>query len=247
MAINKSDVPVFRGAIMGYNKTEVDDYVARTESELDIQDSRMKKWESQNAELNKKIQDLSKMIDTENAEKEEILERNKKLGKKIADLEDRLKEANLENKKLRKEFAEFQESMNVAGVNPKMIQDAILNAQRMSEIVITEANEKAEEIMMRAQDTRHAQEEAGRKAVEEAKEEALRVTELAAKKCENLQKDYDRILMDVTGFKAEIMRMYRKHMALLAALPEKRTSEIFHQKDYIDGEFKDVKEEEIME
>lgn len=33
------------------------------------------------------------------------------------------------------------------------------------------------------------------------------------------------ILMDVTGFKAEIMKMYRKHMELLAALPPKEIVE----------------------
>ena len=31
--------------------------------------------------------------------------------------------------------------------------------------------------------------------------------------------------MDVTGFKAEIMKMYRKHMELLAALPPKEIVE----------------------
>ena len=68
-------------------------------------------------------------------------------------------------------------------------------------------------------------EEEGKKMVEDAKAEALRVTSEAELRCDSLQHEYDRILMDVTGFKAEIMKMYRKHMELLAALPPKEIVE----------------------
>ena len=44
--------------------------------------------------------------------------------------------------------------------------------------------------------------------------------------CDNLQHEYDRILLDVTGFKSELMKMYRKHMELLAALPTKEIVEV---------------------
>ena len=83
-------------------------------------------------------------------------------------------------------------------------------------------------------------EEAGRQVVEEAKAHALEITGQAERKCENLQKDYDRILLDVTGFKAEMMGMYRRHMELLAALPEKKMAQIEYE-----DEFREVPPEEV--
>ena len=115
--------------------------------------------------------------------------------------------------------------MEAEGADPKTIQDAILNAQRMSEIVIVEAQQKAFDIREKARKDKKQQEEEGKKMVEDAKAEALRVTSEAELRCDSLQHEYDRILMDVTGFKAEIMKMYRKHMELLAALPPKEIVE----------------------
>ena len=115
--------------------------------------------------------------------------------------------------------------MEAEGADPKTIQDAILNAQRMSEIVIVEAQQKAMDLREKARQDKKQQEEEGKKMVEDAKAEALRVTSEAELRCDSLQHEYDRILMDVTGFKAEIMKMYRKHMELLAALPPKEIVE----------------------
>jgi len=63
------------------------------------------------------------------------------------------------------------------------------------------------------------------------------VTDEAEKKCDNLQQAYDRILLDVTKFKSELMDMYRRHMELLAALPEKDSTEPNQLGGFIDVEF----------
>ena len=187
----------FRTAFMGYQKSDVDAYVTRVKIEFEEQEKQQKKLEEELQEQKTEIEDQQKRLD-ENEKKYEDLKR---------------------------EYEEYRNRMEAEGADPKTIQDAILNAQRMSEIVIVEAQQKAMDIREKARQDKKQQEEEGKKLVEDAKAEALRVTSEAELRCDSLQHEYDRILMDVTGFKAEIMKMYRKHMELLAALPPKEIVE----------------------
>ena len=187
----------FRTAFIGYQKSDVDAYVTRIKIELEEQEKQQKKLEEELQEQKTEIEDQQKRLD-ENEKKYEDLKR---------------------------EYEEYRNRMEAEGADPKTIQDAILNAQRMSEIVIVEAQQKAMDIREKARQDKKQQEEEGKKMVEDAKAEALRVTSEAELRCDSLQHEYDRILMDVTGFKAEIMKMYRKHMELLAALPPKEIVE----------------------
>ena len=187
----------FRTAFMGYQKSEVEAYVTRVKIEFEEQEKQKKKLEEELQEQKTEIEDQQKRLD-ENEKKYEDLKR---------------------------EYEEYRNRMEAEGADPKTIQDAILNAQRMSEIVIVEAQQKAMDIREKARQDKKQQEEEGKKLVEDAKAEALRVTSEAELRCDSLQHEYDRILMDVTGFKAEIMKMYRKHMELLAALPPKEIVE----------------------
>ena len=196
MSLETEDIK-FRTAFMGYQKSDVDAYVTRVKIELEEQEKQQKKLEEELQEQRSEIEDQQKRLD--GAEK------------KYEDL--------------KREYEEYRNRMEAEGADPKTIQDAILNAQRMSEIVIVEAQQKAFDIREKARKDKKQQEEEGKKMVEDAKAEALRVTSEAELRCDSLQHEYDRILMDVTGFKAEIMKMYRKHMELLAALPPKEIVE----------------------
>ena len=196
MSVETEDIK-FRIAFMGYQKSDVDAYVTRVKIELEEQEKQQKKLEEELQEQRLEIDDQQKRLD--GAEK------------KYEDL--------------KREYEEYRNRMEAEGADPKTIQDAILNAQRMSEIVIVEAQQKAMDIREKARQDKKQQEEEGKKMVEDAKAEALRVTSEAELRCDSLQHEYDRILMDVTGFKAEIMKMYRKHMELLAALPPKEIVE----------------------
>ena len=196
MNVETEDIK-FRTAFMGYQKSEVDAYVTRIKIEFEEQEKQQKKLEEELQEQKTEIEDQQKRLD-ENEKKYEDLKR---------------------------EYEEYRNRMEAEGADPKTIQDAILNAQRMSEIVIVEAQQKAMDIREKARQDKKQQEEEGKKLVEDAKAEALRVTSEAELRCDSLQHEYDRILMDVTGFKAEIMKMYRKHMELLAALPPKEIVE----------------------
>ena len=196
MSVETEDIK-FRTAFMGYQKSEVEAYVTRVKIEFEEQEKQKKKLEEELQEQKTEIEDQQKRLD-ENEKKYEDLKR---------------------------EYEEYRNRMEAEGADPKTIQDAILNAQRMSEIVIVEAQQKAMDIREKARQDKKQQEEEGKKLVEDAKAEALRVTSEAELRCDSLQHEYDRILMDVTGFKAEIMKMYRKHMELLAALPPKEIVE----------------------
>ena len=187
----------FRTAFMGYQKSDVDVYVTRIKTELEEREKQQKKLEEELQEQKTEIEDQQKKLD----------------------------EAEKKYEDLKREYEEYRNRMEAEGADPKTIQDAILNAQRMSEIVIVEAQQKAMDIREKARQDRKQKEEEGKKMVEDAKAEALRVTSEAELRCDSLQHEYDRILMDVTGFKAEIMKMYRKHMELLAALPPKEIVE----------------------
>ena len=187
----------FRTAFMGYQKSEVDAYVTRIKIEFEEQEKQQKKLEEELQEQKTEMEDQQKNLD----------------------------EAEKKYEDLKREYEEYRNRMEAEGADPKTIQDAILNAQRMSEIVIVEAQQKAMDIREKARQDKKQQEEEGKKLVEDAKAEALRVTSEAELRCDSLQHEYDRILMDVTGFKAEIMKMYRKHMELLAALPPKEIVE----------------------
>ena len=196
MSLETEDIK-FRTVFMGYQKSDVDAYVTRVKIELEEQEKQQKKLEEELQEQRSEIEDQQKRLD--GAEK------------KYEDL--------------KREYEEYRNRMEAEGADPKTIQDAILNAQRMSEIVIVEAQQKAMDIREKARQDKKQQEEEGKKMVEDAKAEAFRVTSEAELRCDSLQHEYDRILMDVTGFKAEIMKMYRKHMELLAALPPKEIVE----------------------
>ena len=196
MNVETEDIK-FRTAFMGYQKSEVDAYVTRIKIEFEEQEKQQKKLEEELQEQKTEIEDQQKRLD-ENEKKYEDLKR---------------------------EYEEYRNRMEAEGADPKTIQDAILNAQRMSEIVIVEAQQKAMDIREKARQDKKQQEEEGKKLVEDAKAEALRVTSEAELRCDSLQHEYDRNLIDVTGFKAESMKMYRKHMELLAALPPKEIVE----------------------
>lgn len=205
----------FRTGFMGYQKSDVDAYVTRVKIELEDQEKQQRKLEEEIQEQRTEIEDQQKRLD----------------------------EAEKKYEDLKREYEEYRNRMEAEGADPKTIQDAILNAQRMSEIVIVEAQQKAFDIREKARKDKKQQEEEGKKMVEDAKAEALRVTSEAELRCDSLQHEYDRILMDVTGFKAEIMKMYRKHMELLAALPPKEIVEA----EEISEDQEDEKDQESLE
>lgn len=231
MGTDNQSKPIFRNAFPGYNKADVDDYIARLESEMEIVEKRQEKWESQVTDLNGEIERLNHTVDRERTDRVEFQDKNVELEQKVVELERRI-----ENLKKEKEDQENQKSPKETEdnfeVDPKTIQDAILNAQRMGEIIIAEANQKAEEIKNQAEMFQQEQERNAKQIIEDAKKEAYKIIGTTQVKLENLQRDYNSALLDVSKFKAELLDMYQKHIKLLDSLPEINTPKIA----YIDAE-----------
>lgn len=128
------------------------------------------------------------------------------LRKQIADL-------TAENQKLKGELQSFE-------ADGDMLKSALINAQRMGENVIREANQKAEEILHRANlrgdDVIRDANELLQKATERADEI---VTEANDKRMAE-EREYDRVRLEVTRFKSDVLNIYRAHVESLSRLPE---------------------------
>ena len=115
------------------------------------------------------------------------------LRKQIADL-------TAENQKLHDELKSFE-------ADGEMLKSALINAQRMGENVIREANQKAEEIIHRANLR-------GADIIRDANDLLQKANDRAD------EREYDRVRLEVTRFKSDVLNLYRSHVESLSRLPE---------------------------
>ena len=106
------------------------------------------------------------------------------LRKQIADL-------TAENQKLRQEMKDYE-------ADGDMLKSALINAQRMGENVIRDANELLQKASDRADEI-----------INEANEKKLAE-----------EREYDRVRLEVTRFKSDVLNLYRSHVESLSRLPE---------------------------
>lgn len=261
--------PHFRSAVMGFNKTEVSDFLARMDSEIEIYESRQAAADKTIGSMKNEIQSLTRRMEIltedncrlENAnnqlrqqvydyddakvsaeDHQKVLEENRELKERLAQLEEekatdereaeiqRLTQENQElsrkaeslarelealrqeNGSLHRENETLRASGNTSQEDLKSIQDALVSAQRMSQIVIGEAREEAQRLTAQA----HQEAEA---LTSQAQQEATHTLEDARQRNEALQACYDRMLMDTSKMKCELIELYRRHLALLAEIP----------------------------
>lgn len=257
--------PNFRSSIMGYNKMDVADFLARTESEMEIYDSRQTAADKTIASMKNEIQNLTRRLEiltdencrleTSNAQlrqtaydyddtlvaadvhqkaldeiqelkanlagleqkaeaeqkvRQQLTLENEDLRKKVVQLTEELKSV----ESLRKEYDALSANANATEKERKAIQDALISAQRMSEIVLGEAREEAERV------TSQARQEA-ENLTSQAQQSASQTLAQARQRNDALQASYDRMLMDTSKMKSELIELYRRHLALLAEIPGK--------------------------
>ncbi len=87
------------------------------------------------------------------------------------------------------------------------IRTALLNAQRMGDTVLREANHKAELIL------------------EDAKIKAEKAEEIARQQIQDELDELDRMKKAVADFKKQILGIYREHLAIIDVLPDYKTEE----------------------
>lgn len=281
--------PNFRGSFLGgYKKSDVEEYLVDVKEQLDRMSARQEAKDKQLQQLKEQFDLLSSQLDDAVNENKALSARNQVLSRTANDLSKQLDMFDDKIGKLQKAYQQLKESSG--NMDSSTIQEALLNAQRMSKMVIDEANQMAEQIRAQAQEELEAKRRQGDEVTEAAKRRAASVMaeaedrrnelirsfdkirsqaqeDLNAKKkageevtrqaqaeataliseAENrkneLQREYDRILMDATSFKAELMDMYRRHLALLATFPEKEDSPLSIHPAYLENDMDYVPED----
>lgn len=157
------------------------------------------------AQMQSVIDELTAKLEASQASLSACEKENRTLAQQVADQEEAIQnpQSRLEN-----------------GQDPQTIQDAILSAQRMSRIILSEANEKAVDLQASAEMQYKSSMEAMEQELLEKQRHADGIVADAEKKCEDLREEYDRILLDVSGFKQEMIGLYRKHLQMLYLLPD---------------------------
>mgnify|MGYP000737843476 CR=1 FL=1 len=128
------------------------------------------------------------------------------LRKQIADL-------TAENQKLRQEMKDYE-------ADGDMLKSALINAQRMGENVIREANQKAEEILHRANLRGDDVIRDANELLQKASDRADEIINEANEKKLAEEREYDRVRLEVTRFKSDVLNLYRTHVESLSRLPE---------------------------
>ena len=131
-----------------------------------------------------RTEDVDRFLDKIEEQLQQDDAQAEQLRKQIADL-------TAENQRLHRELQSYE-------ADGEMLKSALINAQRMGESVIRDANEllqkasdRADEIESEANDKRLAEE-----------------------------REYDRVRLEVTRFKSDVLNLYRSHVESLSRLPE---------------------------
>lgn len=265
---------------MGFNKSEVTDFLNQTESEMEVYESRQAAADKTIASMKNEIQNLTRRLeilmdencnlensnaelrknacnydmnpisaeehrkvlaenielksqleylekkDAENPEAEKrqlLLNENEELKQENAALKEELESVKADYQVIRTECDTLRANVYSSEKELKSIQDALVSAQRMSEIVIGEAKSEAERL------TAQAQKDAEILTLE-AKQSATQTLEEAQQRNLDLQQSYDRMLIDTCKMKSELIELYRRHLALLAEIPGNEEVPILEEK-----------------
>lgn len=212
--------PQFDKAFRGFNQKQVNDYISRLESEIEIISHQQEKSERETANLHSEVERLKNQVNTAWTEAETMRSQNSRMTATIQELESALQEQKDAQARMRLELKQLRDSAAESDHDPQTIKAAILNAQRMAEIIVSEANQQADGLRLQADADFAAAQEKMEQLVQQKNAEAEELVSAAHLKCDELQREYDHILVDVSGFKAEMIELYRRHLELLYKLPD---------------------------
>ena len=129
------------------------------------------------------------------------------------ELRRQIAELTAENQRLHKEMESYE-------ADGDMLKSALINAQRMGENVIREANQKAEEIIHRANLRGDDIIRDANELLQKASDRADEIINEANEKKLAQEREYDRVRLEVTRFKSDVLNLYRSHVESLSRLPE---------------------------
>ena len=153
-----------------------------------------------------RTEDVDRFLDKVEEQLQEDDAQAEQLRKQSADL-------TAENQKLHEELKSFE-------ADGEMLKSALINAQRMGENVIREANQKAEEIIHRANLRGDDIIRDANELLQKANDRADEIENEANEKRLAEEREYDRVRLEVTRFKSDVLNLYRSHVESLSRLPE---------------------------
>lgn len=153
-----------------------------------------------------RTEDVDNFLDKVTAQLELDVEQAEALKKQIADLQ-------AENQRLRHELEGYE-------ADGDMLKSALINAQRMGENVIREANQKSDEILHRANLRADDIVREANDLLQKANARADEIVNEAMDQKTAEEREYERLRLEVTRFKADVLNLYRTHVESLSRLPE---------------------------
>ncbi len=153
-----------------------------------------------------RIEDVDRFLDR-------IEEQLKDSAAEAERLQKQIDELRSENQRLTKETEGYR-------ADGEIMKSALINAQRIGENVIREANQKAEDIIhkanLRGDDIIRDANDLLQKATERADEIVREASDQRVME----EREYERVRLEVTRFKADVLNLYRSHVESLSRLPE---------------------------
>ena len=152
--------------------------------------------------------------------------RTEEVDRFLDKVEEQLTQSENEAEALRKQIADLTaenqklQEMKDYEADGDMLKSALINAQRMGENVIREANQKAEEILHRANLRGDDVIRDANELLQKASDRADEIINEANEKKLAEEREYDRVRLEVTRFKSDVLNLYRSHVESLSRLPE---------------------------
>ena len=153
-----------------------------------------------------RTEDVDRFLDKVEQQLGQDAEQMEALRKQVADL-------TAENETLRRNMQSYE-------ADGDMLKSALINAQRMGENVIREANQKAEDILHRANLRGDDIIRDANELLQKASDRADEIISEANDKKLAEEREYDRVRLEVTRFKSDVLNLYRTHVESLSRLPE---------------------------
>ena len=149
-----------------------------------------------------RTEDVDRFLDKIEEQLQQDDAQAEQLRKQIADL-------TAENQRLHRELQSYE-------ADGEMLKSALINAQRMGESVIREANQKAEEIIHRANLRGDDIIRDANELLQKASDRADEIESEANDKRLAEEREYDRVRLEVTRFKSDVLNLYRSHVESLS-------------------------------
>ena len=142
-----------------------------------------------------------------------IEEQLKSSADELERLQQQIQQLQSENQRLTKETEDYR-------ADGEIMKSALINAQRIGENVIREANQKAEEIVHKANIRSDDIIRDANDLLQKATDRADEIVREASDQRMLEEREYERVRLEVTRFKADVLNLYRSHVESLSRLPE---------------------------